>query len=50
MRVCRSANSRSELECSPMALYSYFADKQALLIALAQEGFEKVGQTVRFHR
>ena len=27
-----------------MALYSYFADKQALLIALALEGFEKVAQ------
>jgi AcrR family transcriptional regulator len=32
------------MECSPMALYSYFADKQALLIALAQEGFEKVAK------
>ena len=30
------------MECSPMALYSYFADKQALLIALALEGFEKL--------
>ena len=28
------------MECSPMALYSYFADKQALLTALAQEAFE----------
>ena len=27
------------MECSPMALYSYFADKQALLTALALEGF-----------
>ena len=27
-----------------MALYSYFADKQALLIALALEGFEKVAK------
>ena len=32
------------MECSPMALYSYFADKQALLIALALEGFEKVAK------
>ena len=32
------------MECSPMALYSYFSDKQALLIALAQEGFEKVAK------
>lgn len=32
------------MECSPMALYSYFADKQALLIALAQEGFEKLAK------
>jgi len=32
----------SRMECSPMALYSYFADKQALLTALALEGFEKV--------
>ena len=30
--------------CSPMALYSYFADKQALLAALALEGFEKVAK------
>jgi len=32
------------MECSPMALYSYFADKQALLAALAREGFEKVAK------
>jgi AcrR family transcriptional regulator len=32
------------MECSPMALYSYFADKQALLTALAMEGFEKVAK------
>jgi len=30
--------------CSPMALYSYFADKQTLLAALALEGFEKVAK------
>ncbi len=30
--------------CSPMALYSYFADKQALLTALALEGFEKLAK------
>jgi AcrR family transcriptional regulator len=29
------------LECSPMALYSYFANKQALLNVLATEGFEE---------
>jgi AcrR family transcriptional regulator len=34
----------NRMDCSPMALYSYFADKQALLIALAQEGFEKVAK------
>lgn len=34
----------SRMDCSPMALYSYFADKQALLIALALEGFEKVAK------
>ena len=28
------------VECSPMALYSYFADKQAIVTALAQEAFE----------
>ena len=27
---------------SPMALYSYFADKQALMVALAQEGFARL--------
>lgn len=32
------------MECSPMALYSYFADKQALVTALALEGFEKVAK------
>jgi AcrR family transcriptional regulator len=32
------------MDCSPMALYSYFADKQALLTALAQEGFDKVAK------
>jgi AcrR family transcriptional regulator len=32
------------MECSPMALYSYFVDKQALLTALALEGFEKVAK------
>ena len=32
------------MECSPMALYSYFADKQALLIALALEGFENLAK------
>ena len=32
------------MECSPMALYSYFSDKQALLAALALEGFEKVAE------
>lgn len=34
----------SRMECSPMALYSYFTDKQALLAALALEGFEKVAK------
>jgi AcrR family transcriptional regulator len=34
----------SRMDCSPMALYSYFADKQALLIALALEGFEKLAK------
>src|SRR5438105_14872680 len=32
------------MQCSPMALYSYFADKQALLTALALEGFEKLAK------
>jgi AcrR family transcriptional regulator len=32
------------MECSPMALYSYFADKQALLTALALEGFERLAK------
>ena len=32
------------MECSPMAIYYYFADKQALLTALALEGFEKVAK------
>jgi AcrR family transcriptional regulator len=32
------------MECSPMALYSYFADKQALLTALALEGFEALAK------
>jgi AcrR family transcriptional regulator len=30
------------MECSPMAIYSYFADKQALLTVLTLEGFEKL--------
>jgi AcrR family transcriptional regulator len=32
------------MECSPMALYTYFSDKQALLLALAQEGFTKLAK------
>src|ERR1700756_4329302 len=32
------------MQCSPMALYTYFSDKQALLTALALEGFEKLGK------
>jgi AcrR family transcriptional regulator len=32
------------MRCSPMALYTYFADKQALLTALALEGFEKLAK------
>ena len=32
------------MQCSPMALYTYFADKQALLGALALEGFEKLAK------
>ena len=32
------------MECSPMALYTYFSDKQALLLALAQEGFIKLAK------
>ena len=28
------------VECSPMALYSHFADKQALVTALAEDAFE----------
>ena len=32
------------MQCSPMALYTYFADKQALLTALALEGFEKLAK------
>jgi AcrR family transcriptional regulator len=32
------------LKCSPMALYSYFPNKQALLVALAGEGFRKLAQ------
>jgi AcrR family transcriptional regulator len=34
---------------SPMALYSYFADKQAILFALAQEGFQRLADRLR-HR
>lgn len=34
----------TRMDCSPMALYSYFADKQALLTALALEGFAKVAK------
>ncbi|MCA1282180.1 TetR/AcrR family transcriptional regulator [Saccharopolyspora sp. 7B] len=30
------------LGCAPMSLYSYFADKQAILRALATQGFERV--------
>jgi AcrR family transcriptional regulator len=32
------------MEFSPMALYAYFADKQALLTALALEGLEKLAK------
>jgi len=32
------------MQCSPMALYTYFTDKQALLTALALEGFEKLAR------
>jgi len=32
------------MQCSPMALYTYFADKQALLTALALEGFKKLAK------
>ena len=32
------------MQCSPMALYTYFADKQALLTALALEGFENLAR------
>ena len=32
------------MQCSPMALYTYFADKQALLAALASEGFHKLAK------
>jgi AcrR family transcriptional regulator len=32
------------MECSPMALYTYFSDKQALLLALAQEGFVRLAK------
>jgi AcrR family transcriptional regulator len=32
------------MECSPMALYSYFSDKQALLTALALEGFDRLAK------
>jgi AcrR family transcriptional regulator len=41
LTIRRLAN---RMECSPMAIYYYFADKQALLTALALEGFEKVGK------
>jgi AcrR family transcriptional regulator len=32
------------MECSPMAIYTYFSDKQALLLSLAQEGFAKLAK------
>jgi AcrR family transcriptional regulator len=32
------------MQCSPMALYTYFADKQALLTALALEGFKNLAK------
>src|SRR5262245_31273378 len=32
------------MECSPMALYTYFADQQALLSALVLEGFAKLAK------
>jgi AcrR family transcriptional regulator len=32
------------MQCTPMALYTYFADKQALLTALALEGFERLAK------
>ncbi len=35
-------NLGRRMECSPMALNSYFADKQTLLTALAQEAFESL--------
>lgn len=32
----------SRLGCAPMSLYSYFADKEALLCALGRQGFARV--------
>ena len=34
------------IEYSPMSLYNHFADKDEILIALAREGFAKIGKTL----
>ena len=34
------------IEYSPMSLYNHFADKDDILIALAKEGFAKIGKAL----
>ena len=36
----------AKIEYSPMALYNHFADKDEILIALAREGFAKIGKAL----
>ena len=35
-----------KIEYSPMSLYNHFPDKDAILVALAQEGFAKIGRAL----
>ena len=39
----------AKIEYSPMALYSHFADKDEILIALARESFAKIGKALPKH-
>ena len=36
----------AKIEYSPMALYNHFSDKDEILIALAREGFAKIGKAL----
>ena len=49
MKASLSASWPSELGYAPMSVYSYFADKQDILFALAEDAFRNLARRIEDH-